>query len=168
MSSLLLTLNSKNLQQHKLRSRIAVRMTLCIVFTCSAGGPGFDSHLRRIILGCSMQRMQVALVKPLHSGDPNVMRNSHAVTCIRSDLHAYATRNRITFSHDPSLRLGGGELQQHKLRSRIATNTLFEWLFAQNVRLQCRRSRVRFLPEKQHSQMLYAEDVDGPGQAPTN
>jgi hypothetical protein len=37
----------------------------------------------------------MALVKPLHSGDPDVMRNSHAATCIRSDLHAYDTRHRI-------------------------------------------------------------------------
>ncbi len=27
------------------------------VFACSAGGPGFDSQLRRFGLGCSMQRM---------------------------------------------------------------------------------------------------------------
>jgi hypothetical protein len=33
----------------------------------------------------------MALVKPLHSGDPNVMRSSHAATCICSDLYAYAT-----------------------------------------------------------------------------
>jgi hypothetical protein len=59
----------------------------------------------------------MALVKPLHSGDPgvmhnshaapDVMRNSHAATCIPSDLHAFSTRNRIAFSHDPPSRLGG-------------------------------------------------------------
>jgi hypothetical protein len=49
----------------------------------------------------------MALVKPLHSGDPDVMRNSHGVTCIWSDLYEYSTRNRITFSHDLPLRLGG-------------------------------------------------------------
>ncbi len=40
--------------------------TLHRVFACSEGGPGFDSQLRRNILRCSMQRMWVALVKPLH------------------------------------------------------------------------------------------------------
>jgi hypothetical protein len=44
-------------------------MALCIelVFACSAGGPGFNSRLRRFGLGFSMQRMKVALVKPLQS-----------------------------------------------------------------------------------------------------
>ncbi len=46
-----------------------------------------------------------------------------------SDLHAYVTRNRITFSLNPLSRLGG-ELEQHKMRSRMATNTPFEWIFA--------------------------------------
>ncbi len=49
----------------------------------------------------------MALVKPLHSGDPDVLRNSQAATCIWSDLHAYSTRNRITFSHDPPSPLEG-------------------------------------------------------------
>ena len=62
----------------------------------------------------------MALVKPLHSGDPDVMRNSHAATCLRSDLHAYSTRNRITLSHDPPLRLGGGAVAA-QVRSRMAT-----------------------------------------------
>ena len=35
------------------------------VLACSAGGPGFDSRLRHNILRCSMERMQMALVKPL-------------------------------------------------------------------------------------------------------
>jgi hypothetical protein len=32
------------------------------------GSPEFDSRLRRFGLGCSMQRIQVALVKPLQTG----------------------------------------------------------------------------------------------------
>jgi hypothetical protein len=88
----------------QVRSRMATKYGPSIgsfhrVLACSAGGPGFDSWLRRNILRCSMQRMLMALVKPLHSGDPDMMRNSHATTCIPSDLHAYTTRNRITFSH---------------------------------------------------------------------
>jgi hypothetical protein len=37
------------------------------VHACSAGGPRFDSRLRRNILRCSLQRMLMALVKPLHN-----------------------------------------------------------------------------------------------------
>ncbi len=55
----------------------------------------------------------MVLVKPLHNGDPDMMRNSHAATFIRSDLPAYSTRNRITFNHDPPSPIaiwGGGKL----------------------------------------------------------
>ncbi len=41
----------------------------------------------------------MALVKPLHSGDPDV---SHAATCIRSDFHAYVTRNRFSHNRFPA------------------------------------------------------------------
>ncbi len=37
----------------------------------------------------------------------------------------------------------------------------------QEVHLQCRRSWVQFLTETRQSQMVYAEDVGGPGQATT-
>jgi hypothetical protein len=56
----------------------------------------------------------MALVKPLHSGDPDVMRNSHAATCIRSDL----TRNRIQ-PRSPIVTWGGAVATQ--VRSRMAT-----------------------------------------------
>ncbi len=59
----------------------------------------------------------MALVKPLHSGDPDVMRNSHAATCIRSDLHAYDTRNRIQ-PRSPIMTWGGAVATQ--VRSRMA------------------------------------------------
>jgi hypothetical protein len=120
----------------------------------------------------------MALVKPLHSGDPDMMLNSHAATCIRSDLHAYSTRDRITFNHDPHRDLRGGA---------VAAQVRSEWQLIMAVRMDlfieclpavagkhfmqevlCRRSRVRFPAEKQHSQMLYAKDVDGSGQASTN
>ncbi len=39
------------------------------VLACSAGGPGFESRMRRKILRCSMQRMWMALVKPLQCND---------------------------------------------------------------------------------------------------
>jgi hypothetical protein len=60
----------------------------------------------------------MALVKPLHSGDPDVMRNSHAVTCIRLDLHAYVTRNRIQ-PRSPIVTWGVAEATQ--VRTRMAT-----------------------------------------------
>jgi hypothetical protein len=58
----------------------------------------------------------MALVKPLHSGDPNVMRNSHVATCIRSD--AYDTRNRIQ-PRSPIVTWGGAVATQ--VRFRMAT-----------------------------------------------
>ena len=61
----------------------------------------------------------MALVKPLHSGDPDVMRNSHAATCIRSDLHAYVTRNRIQ-PRSPIIVTWGGAVAT-QVRSRMAT-----------------------------------------------
>jgi hypothetical protein len=60
----------------------------------------------------------MALVKPLHSGDPDVMCNSHAATCIRSDLHAYVTRNRI---QPRSLIVTWGGAAATQVRSRMAT-----------------------------------------------
>jgi hypothetical protein len=62
----------------------------------------------------------MALVKPLHSGDPEVLHNSHAATCIRSDLHAYSTRHRITFSHNPLSQLEGKAVAA-QFRSQMAT-----------------------------------------------
>jgi hypothetical protein len=61
----------------------------------------------------------MALVKPLHSGDPDVMRNSHAATCILSDLHAYVTRNRIQ-PQTPIVTWGGGAVAT-QVTSRMAT-----------------------------------------------
>jgi hypothetical protein len=52
------------------------------------------------------------------SGDPDVMRNSHAATCIRSDLRAYVTRNRIQ-PRSPIVTWGGAVATQ--VRSRMAT-----------------------------------------------
>jgi hypothetical protein len=49
----------------------------------------------------------MALVKPLHSDDPDVMRNSHAATCIRSDLDVYSTRNLSHSATIPHRDLGG-------------------------------------------------------------
>jgi hypothetical protein len=69
------------------------------VIACNAGSPGFDSRLRHNILRCSMERMEMAMVKSLHSGDPDVMRNSHAG-------HAFGRismrmSHATGFSHDP-------------------------------------------------------------------
>jgi hypothetical protein len=60
----------------------------------------------------------MALVKPLHSGDTDVMRNSHAATGIRS-VHAYSTRNRSCSATIPHRDLGGALAAQ--ARSRMAT-----------------------------------------------
>ncbi len=54
----------------QLRSRMATEYSSSngsfhTVLACSAGSPGFDSRLIHIILRCSIQRMQMALVKPL-------------------------------------------------------------------------------------------------------
>jgi hypothetical protein len=61
----------------------------------------------------------MALVKPLHSGEPDVMRNSHAATCIRSDFHAYITRNRIQ-PRSPIIVTWGGAVAT-QVRSRMTT-----------------------------------------------
>jgi hypothetical protein len=61
----------------------------------------------------------MALVKPLHRGDPDVMRNSYAATCIRSDLHAYVTRNRIQ-PRSPIVTWGGAVATQVKWRLNTA------------------------------------------------
>ncbi len=58
----------------------------------------------------------MALVKPLHSGDPEVMHNSHAATCIQSDL--YTQPNHIQ-PRSPIATWGGAVAAQ--VRSRIAT-----------------------------------------------
>jgi hypothetical protein len=52
------------------------------VFACSAGGPGFDSRLRRLVAFAppTLYAEDVgALVKPLHSGDPDVMQLSRSL-----------------------------------------------------------------------------------------
>ncbi len=63
-------------QQHAVAAQVRSRMitkygrsngSFHRVLACSAGGPGLDSRLRHTILRCSMQRMQMALVKPLQN-----------------------------------------------------------------------------------------------------
>jgi hypothetical protein len=82
---------------------------------------------------------------------------------MHSDLHKYTTRVRVTFSHDPPSRLGG---------SCSSTSWDSEWQLATNVWMAlCIEyspgSWVRFPTETQHSQLLYAKDVDCSGQAST-
>jgi hypothetical protein len=113
----------------------------------------------------------MALVKPLQSGDPDVMRNSHAATCIRSDLHAYSTRNRITFSHNPRSpiphrELGGAVAAQ--VRSRMATkygrsNGSFHRVLACSAGGPGSDSLLR----RNILRCSMQKDVDGSGQAST-
>jgi hypothetical protein len=56
------------------------------VFAFSAGGTGFDSRLRRISLGCSVQRMLMTLVKPLH------LENFRSYFINFCQLHFYCIR----------------------------------------------------------------------------
>jgi hypothetical protein len=107
----------------------------------------------------------MALVKPLHSGDPDVMRNSHAATCIRSDLHAYVTRNRIQ-PRSPIVTWGGAVATQE--RSRMATkfgrsNGSFHRVLA------CSAGGPGFDSRLRHNTLRCSmqKDVDGSGQAST-
>ncbi len=69
------------------------------------------------------------LWSPLHCGDPDVMRNSHAATCIRSDLHASL---QATESHSATIphRNLGGSCSSRCWDPEGQLNKPLEWLFA--------------------------------------
>ena len=107
----------------------------------------------------------MALVKPLHSGDPDVMRNSHAATCIRSDLHAYGTRNRIQ-PRSPIMTWGGAVATQ--VISRMATKYGRSNGSIHRV-LACSAGGPGFDSRLRHNTLRCSmqKDVDGSGQAST-
>jgi hypothetical protein len=107
----------------------------------------------------------MALVKPLHSGDPDVMRNSHAVTCIRSDLLAYVTRNRIQ-ARSPIVTWGGDVAKQSEIPNGNKyghSNGSFHRVLA------CSAGGPGFDSRLRHNILRCSmqKDVDGSGQAST-
>jgi hypothetical protein len=115
----------------------------------------------------------MALVKPLHSGDPDVMCNSHAATCLRSNLrthartHAHNWINRIIHNPPSWLGGGGGAVAAAQIRSLMATKYAIWMALCIEYSPAMQESRVRFPAETTWSQKLYAKDVDGSGQAST-
>jgi hypothetical protein len=77
-----------------------------------------DTHLSLPSLKYTVVAWLLTCLQLSTSGDPDVMLNSHAATCIRSDLHVYVTRNRIQ-PRSPIVTWGGAVATQ--LRSRMAT-----------------------------------------------
>ena len=78
--------------------------------------PGWDATFSDAL--CKVVAWLLTCLHLSTSGDLDVMCNSHAATCIRSDLHAYVTRNRIQ-PRCPIVTWGGAVATQ--VRSRMAT-----------------------------------------------
>jgi hypothetical protein len=106
----------------------------------------------------------VALVKPPHSGDPDVMQFSRS-----SEVRAPCSlaRNRGLSTLLPIVLFGPPRVRSNISASESNSATIPNQELATSRLGGELRFRDRFLTETLRSWMLYAENVGGPSQAPT-